>query len=109
MFCQTRSKVALVEFLCLIFSQRNVLVLTLPLCANMWNQQFSLIGERLGCCLQKKIQKLYKCFMLACGCAINTGLLQLYEQVLCIWAGGKSTFLILFLLCSGTNQGNTAP
>lgn len=43
--------------------------------------------------------------MLACGCAINTGLLDLYEQVLCIWAGGKKHFLILLLLSSGTKLG----
>lgn len=43
MFCQTISKVALVEFLCLVYSQRSALVLTLPLCVSIWNQQFSLI------------------------------------------------------------------
>lgn len=47
MFCQTRSKVALVEFLCLIFNLRGALVLTLSLCANMWNQQFPLIQGRM--------------------------------------------------------------
>lgn len=99
MFCLTRSKVALVEFLCLIFSQRGALILTLPVCMIMWSQQFSLINgmfmvfppkDRL-----KKFRKLYKCSIFACGCKINIRLLQLYGQF-CASEQKQNVWFVLF-------------
>lgn len=57
-----KSKVALVEFLCLIFSQRGALVLTLPLCMNMWNQQFSLIREMFRVLPPKRLSEKFRNF-----------------------------------------------
>lgn len=62
MFCQTTSKFSLVEFLCLVYSQRGALVLTLPLCASIWNQWFSLIRGMFRVLPPKRLTEKFRNF-----------------------------------------------
>lgn len=107
MFCQTRSKVALVEFLCLIFSQRGALVLTLSLCANMWNQHFSLIQGNVQGVASKKFEKFRNFTHTLCQPMAGRLILAYCSFInkLCTFGQEEKNFFILFGLSSRTKAG----